>query len=50
MLTMKKEMKTNPWTPGDTQSDIYENTEEKVMLVKNYSKGNQQIPWEPPAM
>jgi hypothetical protein len=27
-------MKANPRTPGNTQSDTYENTEEKVMIVK----------------
>jgi hypothetical protein len=30
---MKKEMKANTGTPGDIQSEIYENTEEKVILT-----------------
>jgi hypothetical protein len=29
MSMMKKQMKANPQTPGNTQSDTYENTEEK---------------------
>jgi hypothetical protein len=34
MSVMKKQMKANPQTPGNTQSGTYENTEEKVTIMK----------------